>query len=91
MLQLLESHCVPILTYAIDVIHVADPDIRRALRVAYNAVFRKVFNYQRNELVRELQSFLAQPTWEDLVEKRTNNYRQKLSDSSTLTVNLGVI
>ena len=88
MLQLLESHCIPILTYAIDVIHVADSDVRRKLRVAYNAVFRKIFNYKDNESVRELQMFLNRPTWEALVEKRIQSFQQKISSSSTLTVYL---
>ena len=45
-LQLLETHCLPILAYAIDVIHVADRDERRRLRVAYNIIFRKLFDYR---------------------------------------------
>ena len=43
LLQLIESHCVPILTYASEIIHVANGDKRRSLRVAYNSVFRKLF------------------------------------------------
>ena len=88
MLRLLESHCIPILTYAIDVIHVANSDVRRKLRVAYNAVFRKVFDYRDNESVREIQMFLNRPTWEELVEKRTQRFQQKILSSSTLTVHL---
>ena len=38
MLQLLESHSLSILTYGIEVIHVADADTRRKLRVAYNSI-----------------------------------------------------
>merc|ERR1712203_1020631 len=43
MLQILESHCVSVLTYGVEVIDIADADIRRKMRVAYNSVFRKVF------------------------------------------------
>ena len=43
MLHLLESHCIPILTYGIEVAYVANVDTRRKLRIAYNAVFRKIF------------------------------------------------
>ena len=64
MLQLVETHCVPILTYAIEVIHVLDRDERRQLRVAYNSVFRKIFDYRRYESVTALQTFLNRPTWE---------------------------
>ena len=78
MLRLLEAHCLPILTYAIEVVHVADPDIRRKFRVAYNAIFRKIFYYRYTESVRELQQFLSRPTWEELVERRQAKFRKKL-------------
>ena len=78
MLQLLESHCSPILSYAIEVLHVADTDIRRKLRVAYNSIFRKIFHYRYSESVRELQGQLQRPTWEELVERRQFKFHQKL-------------
>ena len=43
MLRLIEAHCIPILCYAIEMTDVANRDERRSLRVAYNAVFRKLF------------------------------------------------
>ena len=84
MLRLLETHCVPILTYCIEILHVSDADIRRQLRVAYNEIFRKLFNYQRNESVRELQSFLSRPTWEELVEGRKVSFMRKLPTCSAI-------
>ena len=39
MLRLIETHCIPLLSYAIEVVNVADRDERRQLRVAYNSVF----------------------------------------------------
>ena len=54
MLRLLEAHCLPILSYAIEVLHVADTDIRRKMRVAYNSIFRKIFHFRYYESVREL-------------------------------------
>ena len=45
MLRLLESHCIPILTYGIEVVHVRNRAERRSLCVAYNAVYRKLFGY----------------------------------------------
>ena len=41
MLQLLDTHCLSILTYAIEVISVANRDEWRRLRVAYNSIFLK--------------------------------------------------
>ena len=70
MLQLLESQCISILSYAMEVIHVADRDECRRLRVAYNSIFRKLFGYRDWESVTELQHALQRPTWEELIEKR---------------------
>jgi hypothetical protein len=58
MLQLLESHCVPILTYGIEVVHFINRDERRQLRVAYNSIIRKLFGYRWSESVTALQAFL---------------------------------
>ena len=74
MLHLVESHCVPLLTYAIEVIHVCNRDERRQLRVAYNSLFRKIFRYRWSESVSALQTFLGRPTWEQLVESRRNKF-----------------
>ena len=80
MLQLLEAHCLSILTYAIDVIHVSDRDERRRLRVAYNSLFRKTFNYRTRDSVTDLQHALFRPTWEELVEKRRNKFHERISE-----------
>ena len=73
MLHLVETHCVPLLTYAIEVIHVTNRDERRQLRVAYNSLYRKIFGYRWSESVSALQSFLGRPTWEQLVQT-TNKF-----------------
>ena len=82
MLRLLESQCISILTYAVEVIHVADRDERRKLRVACNSVFRKVFGYRDWESVSELQHALKRPTWEELLEKRTANFMKSVEQCS---------
>ncbi len=79
MLQLLETHCLSVLSYAIEVIHVDNSDTRRKLRVAYNSIFRKIFGYTRRESVTELQHQLGRPTWEELVQKRTDKFRANVS------------
>ena len=86
MLQLLESHCLPILTYAIEVIFVANRDERRKLRVAYNSLFRKVFNYRMWESVTELQHALHRPTWEELVAKRRDQFLKRTSQSDIMKI-----
>ena len=90
LLRLIETHCIPILTYAIEIVHVSNRDERRQLRVAYNSVFRKIFNYRWSESVSALQKFLERPTWEQLVEKRRNTFTARVlkSDSTTLAFRL---
>ena len=82
MLKLLETHCLPILSYAIDVVYVVDRDKRRKLRVAYNAIFRKIYNYRSRDSVKELQATLSRPTWEELVKSRCEKFRLGLRSSS---------
>ena len=86
MLQLLETHCLPILTYAIDVITVANRDERRKLRVAYNSLYRKVFDYRVWESVTDLQHALQRPTWEELVDRRTNQFQVRISTCDFLNI-----
>ena len=69
-LRLLEAHCLPILTYGIEIIHVLNRDDCRQLWVAYNSIFQNLFQYAYNESVTALQHALNRPTWEDLCDKR---------------------
>ena len=84
VLQLIETHCIPILTYGIEVIHVADQDTRRQLRVAYNSVFRRIFHYRPWQSVRELQACLSRPTWEALADRRTASFLSRICKDNTL-------
>ena len=85
MLQLLESQCVSILSYAIEVIEVADRDKRRKLRVAYNSIFRRIFGYRDWESVTNLQHALQRPTWEELVAKRTAKFMKSVTQCPLFT------
>ena len=84
MLQLLETYCLPILTYGIEAIHVANRDECRRLRVAYNSIYRKVFQYRMWESVTELQHTLQRPTWEELINHRRSKFRERISESVLL-------
>ena len=85
MLQLVETHCVPLITYAIEVIDVLNRDEKRQLRVAYNSLFRKIFHYRRYDSVTALQHFLSCPTWEELVEKRTHGFEMRVRTAGQST------
>ena len=78
-LRLLEAHCLPILTYGIETLHIADQNDRRQLRVAYNSIFRNLFRYSYNQSVSALQHGLGRPTWEELLEKRKENFSHSCS------------
>ena len=86
MLRLLESHCIPILTYAIEIIHVSNRDERRQLRVAYNSLFRKLFLYKWSESVSALQAFLGRPTWEQLVDSRREKFLKRVREGGQHTL-----
>ena len=81
LLQLIESHCIPILTYAIEVTDVANRDERRSLRVAYNSVFRKLFGYRYFESVTNLQHSLGRLTWEELIERSQDGFLRRARNS----------
>ena len=83
LLRLLEAHCVPLITYAIETLHVADRDEKRSLRVAYNSIFRKLFGYRYFESVTNLQHALGRPTWEELVLKRQNGFLNRAQSSES--------
>ena len=83
MLRLLESHCIPILTYASEIILVKDQAEKRQLRVAYNAVYRKMFGYSYRESVTLLQHTLGRPTWEELVEDKKRKFCVRLASCPT--------
>ena len=84
MLKLIETHCISILTYGIEIIFVSNPDKRRQLRVAYNSVFRRIWDYRRFESVTRLQAFLGRPTWEDLLEKRIKKFENSVRNDAVL-------
>ena len=77
LLRLIETHCLPILTYGVEVIHLTQRDERRSLRVAYNSVFRKIFGYRIFESVSNLQHSLGRQTWEELVERSCRNFLRR--------------
>ena len=60
----------------------ADVDVRRQLRVAYNSVFRRISNYRNWQSVRELQSCLSRPKRGKLVESRVENLTHRVRISS---------
>ena len=79
MLRLVEAHCVPLLTYGMEIAHFSDPGERSKIRKAYNSLFRKIFGYRVFESVTDLQLTLACPTWELLVDKLKVGFYERLA------------
>ena len=82
LLQLLEAHCIPILTYGIEITHIINRDERRSMRVAYNSVYRKIFGYRVFESVTNLQHSLGRKTWEELIEYRKTAFTHRARGST---------
>lgn len=58
VLQLMESHCLPILLYAIESVNMGSNDLRM-LNSWWNSVYRRIFNYHKWESVKELICYLG--------------------------------
>ena len=82
MLNLVETHCVPILTYGIEFFNFYDASQRSKIRAAYNSLFRKIFGYRNFESVTLLQLNLARPTWEMLCHSRQVDFHSCLTQCS---------
>ena len=79
MLRLVESHCIPILTYGMELSHFSDARENSKIRAAYNSVFRKIFGYRTFESVTLLQLHLARPTWEMLMETMKVSFHNRIA------------
>ena len=79
MLSLVETYCVPILTYGIEIADFLDAGQRSKVRAAYNSLFRKIFGYRTFESVTNLQLSLARPTWEMLCHTRKVSFHNRLA------------
>ena len=79
MLRLVEMHCVPLLTYGMEIVNFSDCKEKSKIRAAYNSLFRKIFGYRVFESVTELQLTLARPTWEMLIEDMKVGFFDRLS------------
>ena len=68
-MKLLYSACVPIITYASDVITFPCKEMR-SLHVAVNDAIRKIFSYHRWESIRTLRESLGYLSITDIFAKR---------------------
>jgi len=64
-LHLVKSYCLPLLSYCIGALYIANRDVQ-LLGVCWNDAFRKIFGYNRWESVRDLQIACGQESFDGL-------------------------
>ena len=82
MLRLVEAHCVPVLTYGIEIAQFSDAREGSEIRAAYNSLLKRIFDYCVRASVTDLQLSLERPTWELLVEKLKVGFYNRLTQCS---------
>ena len=77
LMMLLFSTCVPIMTYAIEVVPYSAKQIH-SLNVALNDCIRRIFGYNRWENVRFLRISMGYPSITDIFHRRKANFSKKM-------------
>jgi hypothetical protein len=81
-LQLIESHCLPILMYGIDGMNLPKSQLKD-VNAWWNYVYRKIFNYNKWESVKELISLLNRLDVVHLVRLRRLMFFKRMTNVST--------
>ena len=76
-MKLLYSVCIPIITYASDVITFPYKDMH-SLHVAVNDTIRRIFSYQRWESIKTLRESFGYLSVTDLFAKRKRTFENRL-------------
>ena len=84
-LYLLESYCLPILTYAVEGLPLKKKQIGN-LNTCWNNAYRKIFRLKKWKSVRELQSLCGRYDLKTIFETRRRNFMCQLYDSSNSLV-----
>ena len=86
-IHLLMAHCAPILTYGLEILQL-NRESCQLMRVAYNALFRKVLHYRRNESVTDVRNLFGYCDWETLCQERRDSFQSRLKKSSNTLLRL---
>ena len=68
-LQLIESHCLPLLTYGLDSLNISNSQLNE-LGSWWNSVYRKIFGYNKWESVKEVICRLGRLDFRHLINMR---------------------
>ena len=77
LMKLLYSVCVPIITYAFDVIVLHHKE-RQSLHVAVNDAIRKIFSYHRWESIKTLRESFGYLSITEIFAKRKRSFENQL-------------
>ena len=84
-MKLLYSICVPIISYASDVIVFHHKEMQ-SLHVAVNDAIRKIFSYNRWESIKTLRESLGYPSLTDIFAKRKRRFESQLPHIGNATL-----
>src|SRR3989442_12674064 len=85
-LKLLESHCLPILLYAVESLNLPKSQITE-LNSWWNSIYRKIFNYHKWESVRHLICMLGRLDLHHIINLKTIKFIIKMSNNKALPYN----
>ena len=77
-LSLMESHCLPILLYAVESLNIKHSQLAE-LNSWWNSVYRKIFNYHKWESVKTLICYLGRLDLVHIVNQRRLLFIKKMS------------
>ena len=84
-MKLLYSVCVPIITYASDVVIFPHKEME-SLHIAVNDAIRKIFSYNRWESIRVLRQSFGYLSITELFAKRKQNFEIRLPQIGNATL-----
>ena len=76
-LKLLESHCLPILLYAVESLNLPFSQITE-MNSWWNSIYRKIFNYQKWESVKLLIYMLGRLDLHHIINFKTLKFTVKI-------------
>ena len=84
-MKLLYSVCVPIITYASDVVIFPHKEME-SLHVAVNDAIRRIFSYQRWESIKDLRKSFGYLSITELFTRRKKNFETRLPQIGNATL-----
>ena len=84
-LFLCETHCLPVITYAVESLNLLSSQYKEN-NSWWNSVYRKIFNYNKCDSVSELIFYLERLDYKSLCNIKKCNFLKRLVTSSNLVI-----